>query len=102
MITPPHSPFEAALRGRYHEWRKLGYPANRFYQLFSPHCKRYIGGVAAARSVLNSETAGFAFLKKHGRLDLTVEALMLQPQWHSLFRAEELAMAARKIGQRFP
>jgi hypothetical protein len=75
MLTP----FEAALRERYYQWGALGYWANRFFQKFSPHCKFYIGGVQAVRSVLSYETAGFRFLKKQKSLDLLVENLMFKP-----------------------
>jgi len=92
------TPFEAALRERYYAWGHLGYWANRFYQKFSPHCKLYIGGAEAVRTVLPYETPGFHFLKKHGKLKLSVEALMLDDQWRHLFTEPELSMAAKKIG----
>jgi hypothetical protein len=76
-MTP--TPFEDALRELYYKWGALGYWANRFFQKFSPHCKSYIGGVQAVRSVLPYETNGFHFLKEAKRLDLSVEALMLKP-----------------------
>jgi len=93
------TPFEAALRERYYAWGSLGYWANRFYQKFSPHCKLYIGGVEAVRAVLPYETPGFRFLKKHGKLKLSVEALMLEEPWRHLFTESELAMAAKKVGR---
>jgi hypothetical protein len=94
------TPFEAALRERYYAWGSLGYCANRFFQKFSPHCKLFIGGVEAVRSVLPYETAGFRFLRKHGYLSLSVEALMLERQWRHLFTESELAIAAQKIGRK--
>jgi hypothetical protein len=89
--------FEAALRDLYYQWGSLGYWANRFYQKFSSQCKRYMGGVEAVRSVLHDETDGFLFLKKHDRLDLTVENLMLKPQWKGLFSRSELETAKKKL-----
>jgi hypothetical protein len=93
------TPFEAALRELYYKWGSLGYWANRFFQKFSPHCKFYVG-VEAVRSVLPYETDGFRFLKKESRLDLSVEELILKPQWRSLFTDKELAVAARKLGKK--
>jgi hypothetical protein len=89
-----------ALRQRYYAWGALGYWAKRFYQKFSPHCKLYIGGVEAVRAVLPYETPGFCFLKRHNRLDLSVEALMLEKQWRPLFSQPELLAAARKISSK--
>jgi hypothetical protein len=55
--------------------------------------------VEAVRTVLPFETPGFVFLKKHGHLNLSVEALMLDKQWSGLFTESELRTAARKIGR---
>jgi hypothetical protein len=89
--------FEAALRELYYQWGDLGYWANRFYQKFSSHCKRYVGGVEAVRSVLPYETAGFLFLKERGRLNLSVESLILKPEWRDLFDDDDLEIAKQKL-----
>ena len=61
---------ERALLNIYRELGEFGYWANRFYQMFSPHCKRYIGGVATVRRLLIWEpSTGFLKLCKMGRLD---------------------------------
>lgn len=91
--------FETALRGLYYKWGELGYWARRFYQKFSSHCKRYVGGVSAVRSVLPVETAGFDFLKKKGRLDLSVEALLLDERCEDLFEEQDRATARTKLTQ---
>ena len=67
----------------------LGIWAKRLHQKFSPRRKKYIGGIAAIRSVLTGRTYGFSFLRKHKRLDLSVEALVLKPQWKYLFCDED-------------
>src|ERR1019366_3400609 len=90
---------EAALQGLYYKWGGLGYWARRFYQKFSRHCKRYVGGVQAVRSVLPFQTPGFIFLKEHGRLDLSVEALLLTPEWKGLFTDEDRAIAREKLSR---
>ena len=93
------TPFESALTGLYYKWGSLGYWANRFYQKFSPHCKLYVGGVEAVRTVLPFETAGFRFLKKHGFLEHSVEALILKREWRHLFLDSDLMLAAKKLGR---
>ena len=90
---------EAALQSLYYKWGGLGYWARRFYQKFSRHCKRYVGGVQAVRSVLPFQTPGFIFLKEHGRLDLSVEALLLTPEWKGLFTDEDRAIAREKLSR---
>jgi len=92
---------ELALLDLYQEWGALGYWARRFYQMVSPHCIRYKGGVAAVRGLLaKDQTAGFAFLKERRRLDLTVEHLVLAPEWHGLFTEEDRNRARMKLNDR--
>lgn len=63
------------------------------------------GGLTAAKKLLNSQGPhyGFAQLRNHGRLDLSVEALVLQPQWapgdqaERLFSEEQLAVARERL-----
>ena len=88
---------EAALEVLYHEWGSLGFWARRLHQEFSPGRKRYIGGVAAVRSVLTSRTHGFSFLRQHKRLDLSIERLVLKPEWNHLFYDEERALARKRL-----
>jgi len=43
---------------------------------------------------------GYTALWERGRLDLTVEALIHDnPQWHSLFTPEELAICTERLTQ---
>jgi hypothetical protein len=60
--------------------------------------------LAYARQLLRKEgtTQGFERLRREGRLDLTMEALVLRPEYASLFTQEELAVASRRIGGRIP
>ena len=92
---------EALLLRLYRKWRTLGYPANRFYQMFMPSCKRYRGGIAAIRNVVSkSGTGGFDRLVEMGRLDLTVEkAIILDPKWSHLFSDNLRNMAQRKVSR---
>jgi len=55
--------FDVELLNLYEKWNtELGYRAARFYQMISPHCKRYCGGVQAARSIIVKNTIGFTAL----------------------------------------
>ena len=57
------------------------------------------GGVAAARHLLRDGTIseGFARLWDEARLDLSVEAVVLDPQWRALFTSDELAVAQMRL-----
>lgn len=60
-----------------------------------------LGPLAAARKLLNAPAVsdGFAALWERGRLDLTVEALVLQPQFAELFDDQERQLAAKRLAQ---
>ncbi len=59
------------------------------------------GGLATAKTLLHDAGISYGFEKlwELGRLDLTVEALVLQPQWNSLFGNDDRAAAAKKLEQ---
>lgn len=58
------------------------------------------GGVAAVKSLLNERPVqvGFRGLRKFKRLDLTVEHLVIQPEWRSLFSKSDIRIATRRLG----
>lgn len=73
--------------------QQYGYNATYFLQMVQKH-----GAVNAARRLLDSDgTYGFTKLWELGRLDLSIEAKMLRPQFAPLFTAEELAKARKKL-----
>lgn len=74
--------------------RELGYNATRFLQMISEH-----GGLAAARQLLWSDapSEGFTTLWERGRLDLTVEAHVLDPEFASLFTDEDREQARARL-----
>lgn len=85
----------------YERGKKLcGYNAVRFLQKV-----RRDGGVNAAKSWLSPQninklpTAGFMKLVAVGRLDISLEALVLRLPWNQLFTAEELAVARARLAQ---
>jgi len=57
------------------------------------------GGLDAARALLAQERVsdGFTELWKRRRLDLSMEALVLQPRWRPLFTTAELTEARRRL-----
>ncbi len=57
------------------------------------------GGLRAAKDLLDSPavSSGFTELYLCGRLDLTVEALVLQSRWSSLFTESERTIAAKRL-----
>ncbi len=59
-------------------WRERGYRASRFLQALRRH-----GGVATAKRLLERKgtSRGFEILAEKGRLDLSMEALVLRPEF---------------------
>lgn len=85
----------STLENRFHEDMKniyftakkeLKYNASRFFQLVSRE-----GGVKAAKQLISKSggTYGFEVLWENKRLDLSVEALVLKPEYHELFTDDE-------------
>ncbi|WP_262271842.1 hypothetical protein [Microvirga yunnanensis] len=58
------------------------------------------GGLDTAKYLINSEkpSDGYTHLFERGRLDLTVEALVVENQkWHGLFTEAELTRAKKRL-----
>ena len=66
--------------------KELGYNATRFLQMLSQN-----GGLATAHKLIATEggSDGFTKLWEYKRLDLTVEAHVLKPEYKPLFSEEE-------------
>jgi hypothetical protein len=74
-----------------------GYNATIFLRMLSDK-----GGLATARYLINSANPsdGYTHLYDRGRLDLTVEAMIVETtKWHDLFTADELAKARLRLQQ---
>jgi len=88
---------KAMIDGYNRAGKEVGYWGTRFLQAV-----RRKGGLATARQMLLPRTAGqrtgLDALLDAGRPDLTVEAIVLRPRFRRLFSAEELAEAARRLG----
>ena len=74
--------------------RELGYNATRFLQMLSEQ-----GGLATAKQLLwdDSPSAGFTTLWERGRLDLTVEAKVVAPEYAALFTEADLDRARDRL-----
>lgn len=76
---------------------EAGYTASIFFGMISDR-----GGLPTAKTLINSPepSDGYTALYELGRLDLTVEAMVLEtPEWHELFTEDELQRAGRRLKQ---
>ena len=76
--------------------RECRYTPTRFLQMVSEQ-----GGLQAAKGLLASAevSQGFTTLWEKGRLDLSMEALVLRSPWCDLFSEDELAVARERLSQ---
>lgn len=74
--------------------KECNYSATRFLEMVTEK-----GGVAAAKRLLSASDVqyGFSELWECRRLDLTVEAHVLKPEFDSLFTPEERQEAYRRL-----
>ncbi|GAA3408448.1 GmrSD restriction endonuclease domain-containing protein [Streptosporangium vulgare] len=89
--------FDAAMRSVYDRARgEANYHATYFLSMLAEH-----GSLATARKLLHAPAVsdGFAALWERGRLDLTVEALVVQSRFADLFTPAEVEIAHHRLGQ---
>lgn len=89
--------FNEEMRNIYYTAKKeLKYNAARFLQLLSEK-----GGLQAAKILIakNGGTYGFAILYENKRLDLSVEALVLKPEYITLFTKEERKLCKDRLNE---
>ncbi len=89
--------FDAAMMNIYHRaWEEAKYKATRFHQMLCDH-----GGLETAQILLHSNyvSEGYTALWERKRLDLTVEALVLQNQWGELFSETDREIARKRLSQ---
>lgn len=74
--------------------RELNYTVSRFIQLVTEK-----GGLMAAKQLITKEggTYGFTILYEMGRLDLSVEAHVLKPEYAELFTEEEKRICRERL-----
>lgn len=72
------------------------YNATRFLKMVTDQ-----GGIRAAKQLLNTEgiSEGLTALWECQRLDITMEALILQEPWSTLFTEQELNIARERLTQ---
>lgn len=87
---------EATRRTRSDGTTARGYWASYFLRGVRNH-----GGPDYAHQLLRKEgtTDGFQRLKEEGRLDLTMEAVVLKPEYTELFSDEERRVAAHRLAE---
>jgi hypothetical protein len=76
---------------------EAGYNATIFLGMLNDR-----GGLSTAKYLINAPkpSDGYTNLYERGRLDLTVEAMIVEnPKWHSLFTPEEVDKARRRLRQ---
>ena len=75
---------------------ECGYNATRYLQMLHEH-----RGLETARILLHASNVseGYVALWERKRLDLTVEAVILAPEWHSLFSDQERDIARRRLAE---
>ena len=86
--------FDKAMRGVYYSAKdECGYHATYFLQMLDEH-----GGIETARRLLAGRVQdGFTKLWEYGRLDLTVECLVLNERFRELFDDDQLKTARRRL-----
>lgn len=95
MATDPYPQFTAAMFNIYKEAKEIGYHATIFYNMI---CDRK--GQATAKTLINAShpSDGYEALHRLQRLDLTVEALVVEnPRWHKLFTQGEVDRARDRL-----
>jgi hypothetical protein len=76
--------------------KELHYNASYFIQMVGEY-----GGLKTAQKLIwaSEVSSGFTILWEHQRLDLSVEALVLRPEYVSLFIDEERKIAQDRLAQ---
>ena len=95
MVTDLEKAFHAAMLDIYkNAKRDIHYNATRFLSMVSAE-----GGLASAQALIHADKVsdGYTKLWEHQRLDLSVEALILEERWTTLFTPEERAIAASRL-----
>jgi len=92
-MSPLEKELENALLELYEKWKAFMRPKNRFLQML-----RREGPVGTVKHLLAGvPSSGFDDLVKAKQLQLTVEWLVLHPQWLPLFTDSELDVARRRV-----
>lgn len=74
---------------------EINYTPSVFYRMLTE-----MGGIATAKQLINAPqpSDGYTRLYTEGRLDLTVEAVVVEnSKWHALFTEDELGRARKRL-----
>ena len=97
-MTDLKAQFDQAMFGVYRQAKEEAkYNATIFFQMLTD-----TGGLRTAKTLINAPkpSDGYTALWERGRLDLTVEAVVVEnARWHSLFVPEEVERAQRRLLQ---
>lgn len=95
-MTTLEQEFSAALRSAIRECYKLGYMPTRFEQMLDA-----ADAVKVAKRLVTSGELqdGLKRIKRLGRLDLSMEQIMLEKRFSPLFTAQELQAAEWRLSQ---
>ena len=94
-MTQTTPEFEEAMMSIYtRALKECGYRATLYHHMLQDH-----GGLGTAQRLLSASqiSYGFASLWEIGRLDLTVEYLVLEPRWSTLLTTQELDTARERL-----
>lgn len=97
MPTELEKRFHAAMLDVYQRAKtEAGYNASRFLSMVTEQ-----GGYEAARTLIYAQNVsdGYTALWERKRLDLTVEAVILKPEWRDLFSELERDIARRRLAE---
>ena len=88
--------FRGALQEAVNECRRIGYKPTGFMGMMTTS-----SAFEAVRTLLAKKdpSDGFTTLWEKGRLDLTVEAIVLKPEWRGYFQPSELETARRRLAE---
>ncbi len=86
--------FHAAMLSIYEQAAELGYRPSYFLRMVHS-----MSGVDTARTLLDRDapTDGFTRLWELGKLDLSIEAIALSPQYETLFTTGHLHRAEKRL-----
>lgn len=90
-----HREFTAAMFDIYRRAKKeADYTATRFHQMIAE-----MGGYDTAMQLIHDShpSEGYTALWERGRLDLTVEAEVLDEKWKALFSDDDRAAATKRL-----
>lgn len=94
-MTENEKEFHQAMIKLYETTKKeCGYNATRFLQLVGSK-----GGLVAAKQLISKSggTEGFSILWEYSRLDLSVKAYVLKPEYRELFTDEERVLCMERL-----